>query len=1020
MTRREFVPACVSVAALASVGVAQPPTEKTELSFSPVDGAPLGKTPREALILHNEWRLREEATAGNHGSEFSRSAFDVGDWYQTSVPTTVLGALIRHGVYPDPYVGLNNLRIPDASIEHSRRFHLDQYSHLPDRSNPWNSPYWFRTEFRLPEHLQGRTVWLHFDGLNYRADIWLNGEQIGHAEQVAGMFQRFCFDVSPLVAAVESNALAVRIHPLDTPGDPIHEQVGGLAGGFGPNGGDGEILRNVTQYCTIGWDWIAASRDRNVGIWQHVWLEATGAVAVRDPAAFVDLDLDAGTARFTVKTKLQNSGREDTSIELRVHMEPENFKGNGFQFRTHQVVRGGTSDEIALDAHDHPELVIRDPVLWWPVGYGDQALYRLTVEAWVGGALSSSASANVGIRKVGTHILPSGGRAFSVNGRTIRMTGGAWIPDFLLSWSAQRYRDEVRLMAEGNHTIVRVNGCGIVPPDVFFDECDRRGLLVWQDFSRTSIASDARKDKLRSNDPLPCDAALLLANMKDCIARVRSHPSLLLWCGCNEAVPQPDFGKPMQNEVLPAADPLGLWLPSSGSDPAWEREPIRTWSGGLYALALAARYYGLYATDEHFTCKNEIGLASPPPINSIRRAIPDFGRPDANSFPLNQAFGYHDATSEMYRTTHRLIRSQIGEASGINEYLWMADLFNGAGYRNIFEAANQARPRNAGTHLWKVNAAWPSMMWQVFDWYLRPNAGYYGMRSACKPLHVQYSPVDYSIHVVSTRNAVQRGLSVVATIFDIAGKQLHSQTWSVNADADANTRVGGLPSFVGNGHLCFVGLTLSDAAGREVDRCVTVLQKDAVWKELLQLAPADVEARVLEHISEGTETTMRVAIRNVSGVASVNTWVEVLRGEGGEELLPSFWSNNGLTLLPGESREMTVRFRSNLLRGAEAHLMCEGWNARPREIRVRGNRIVKRRLRVTSVVVQHEGDTAVATIRARQKGTGGLRITNWPVRIFAGGQFLRTVRLGTAANSEATARITIDSRFAGADITATA
>lgn len=1017
MTRREFVPACVGVAALAPAGVAAVGAENTQLSFSPVDAVPLGKTPAGAMVLHEGWAMREEAIAGNRGPEFSRANFNAGDWYQTSVPTTALSTLIRHGVYPDPYVGLNNLRIPDASIEHSQRFHLDQYSHLPDKSNPWSKPYWFRTEFRLPAHFKGKTVWLHLDGLNYRADVWLNGEQIGHAEQVAGMFQRFCFDVSRLVATGGTNALAVRIHPLDTPGDPVHEQVGGLAGGFGPNGGDGEILRNVTQYCTIGWDWIAASRDRNVGIWQHVWLEATGAVAVRDPAAFVDVDGDGSTARLTVKTKLQNSNQQDTSVDLRVRIEPEDFKGKGFQFHTHQVVRGGISEEITLNDREQPELLMRDPVLWWPVGYGNQALYRLTVEAWVGGALSSSASVNVGILKVGTHILPSGGRAFTVNGRTIRMTGGAWIPDFLLTWSAQRYRDEVRLMAEGNHTVVRVNGCGIVPPDVFFDECDRRGLLVWQDFSRTSIASDARKDKLRSNDPLPCDAALLLANMKDCIARVRSHPSLLLWCGCNEAVPQQDFGEPMQNEVLPATDPLRLWLPSSGSDPAWEREPIRTWSGGPYALALAARYHGLYATDEHFTCKNEIGLASPPPINSMRRAIPNFGQPDANSFPLNQAFGYHDATSEMYRTTHRLIHSQIGEASGINEYLWMADLFNAAGYRNIFEAANQARPRNAGTHLWKVNAAWPSMMWQVFDWYLRPNAGYYSMRSACQPMHVQYSPVDYSIQVVSTRDAVQRALRVAAAIFDVAGKQVFSQSWTVDAAADTNTRVGVLPSFVGDGRLFFVGLTLSDAAGREMDRCRTVLQKDAMWKELLQMAPADVETRVLEQTSEDAETMMRVAVRNASGVVAVNTWVEVLRGAGGEELLPSFWSDNGFTLLPGESRDLTVRFRSKLLRTADAHLVCEGWNARPREIRVRGNQVVKRRLRVTGLDIQQEGDTAVAIIKARQEGRPGPRITNWPLRIFARGELLRTVRLGTPANGEALARIIIDRRLRSGDIT---
>jgi Glycosyl hydrolases family 2 len=548
MTRREFLPAVAGFVTL-SPAEDKPsldgsvPRRSSPPSFTPVDAVPLGKTPPGAVILHHHWQMREEALVGNHGEEFSRARFsDTRDWYATTVPTTVLGTLIRHGLYPDPYIGLNNLQIPDASLDHSRRYHLDQYSHLRDGSNPWSQPYWFRTQFSLPESFQGKTVFLHFDGINYRAD------------------------------------------------------------------------RNVTQYCTIGWDWVPASRDRNVGLWQHVWLEGTGVVAVRDPAAFVErLSTENREALLTIKVQLQNTAPEALTVDLRVRLEPDGFPGDPLAFRSRQTVPPGTEQEITLHPGDHPELILHNPVLWWPVGYGAPALYRLTVEAWIDGQLSSSSVSHVGIRTVGTYLLPSGGRAFTVNGKTIRLAGGAWVPDFLLSWSAQRYRDEVRLMAEGNHTVVRVNGCGIMPPDVFFDECDRRGLLVWQDFSRTSIAWEARKDKVHSNDPLPCDAALLLANMKDCVVRLRSHPSLLLWCGCNEATPQADFGQPMQDQILPALDPLRLWLPSSGSDPSWEREPVHTWSGGPYELVPLARYFRLYETGTSSTCKNEIGLASPPP-----------------------------------------------------------------------------------------------------------------------------------------------------------------------------------------------------------------------------------------------------------------------------------------------------------------------------------------------------------------------------------------------------------------------
>ena len=314
---------------------------------------------------------------------------------------------------------------------------------------------------------------------------------------------------------------------LDFPGSPVREQLDGLPGMFRPCGGDGEILRNVTQYCSMGWDWVPPVRDRNMGIWQHVWLEATGPVAVRDPAAMTEVSLpDAAQAAVTIRCQLENS----TSLrhrpwnwwpQLRRREQPTRPSKCGPRW----TCRASQLTEVILKPQDHPSLVLCRPQLWWPVTYGRQPLYLLTVQALVDGRPSSQVARRFGVRTVGSVILPSGGRVFTVNGRIIRMTGGAWIPDYLMSWSAQRYRDEIRLMAEGNHTVVRVNGCGLVAPDVFYDACDRYGVLVWQDLSRTSSLPVVLS-------PKPCnDAALYLDNMRDCIYRLRGRTSLLVWCG---------------------------------------------------------------------------------------------------------------------------------------------------------------------------------------------------------------------------------------------------------------------------------------------------------------------------------------------------------------------------------------------------------------------------------------------------------------------------------------------------------
>ena len=751
---------------------------------------------------------------------------------------------------------------------------------------------------------------------------------------------------------------------MDFPGDPFHEQIGGIAGGFGPNGGDGEILRNVTEYCAIGWDWVPAARDRNMGLWQHVWLEATGPIVVRDPAAFVEMRLPGPKeAAVTVRCQLENPEMVDQAVELTARLAPEGFDGDTVEVHANAVARAHRVTEVILKPAKYPELVLPNPRLWWPVTYGEQPLYRLVTEVRVQGQLSSQAASHFGVRTVGSLVLPSGGRAFTVNGRVIRMTGGAWIPDFLMSWSAQRYRDEVRMMAEGNHTVVRVNGCGIVPPDIFFDECDRRGLLVWQDLSRTSFSGspENRKDGKTGGDPLPCDTPLYLENMKDCIMRLRGHPSLLVWCGSNENVPQADAGEALQNEILPALDGTRPWLPMSDAEvqPPWRKEDLHVWSGGPWHMVRLPEYFRMYAKEPRFPCKDEIGLGSPPPINSIAKSIPDYDQPGSEAFPLNITLGYHDATDRITRALDKIMHEDLGEPSCLTEYLGMADLYNDVSYRAIFEAANKARPRNSGTHLWKVNAAWPSMVWQVFDWYLRPNAGYYSMRSACRPLHVQHSVDDQTVQVVSTLPE-PRLVRVRISLADSAGRLEKVVEHSLTTAANATTAVGPLPREVNDGRLHFLGLDLSDAAGRQLDRTVTWVRADCRWPELLSLPPVEIEAKVSRRKIEADESVYTISVRNTSAVPAVHVWLEVIRGVQGEEVLPTFWSDNALNLLPGERRELTARFRTNLLGSLPPHLMVEGWNVLPRERAVVDGKVVPLTMHVTGCEITTEATRATA------------------------------------------------------------
>ena len=524
---------------------------------------------------------------------------------------------------------------------------------------------------------------------------------------------------------------------------------------------------------------------------------------------------------MTVRGFLDNAAAAPVSADMLTTITPLGFAGAPVAFHTSVTAPPGRS-EFVLSPGDHPALVMKHPRLWWPVTYGPQPLYALSVTARVGGAVSSSARSLMGVRTVGTYVLPSGGRAFTVNGRTVRLRGGrgsrntAVVERAALPGRGGHVRQWQPESAAGERQ--RDHAAGLL-----LRRSDRRGVLIWEDFSRTS-----------NNHPTAyADPTILMDNMKDCVVRMRGHASLLVWCGANEWVPQRDFAEPMQNEVLPQMDGTRPWLVASSADAPWEKERTRTWSGGPYGLRPLPDYFKKYAGGGQFTSRNEIGLAAPPPINSLTRFFPDWDQPDSVQpvsgspdsvqpvsgppspypSPVNQAMGFHGATGHDFRDLDAAIHQTAGATAGLDDYLWVGDLYSGMAYRAISEAANKARPLNAGTTLWKVNAAWPSFMWQLYDWTLRPNAGFYTMKEACKPLHAQESEDDQGLQVVSTLAAARPGLRLRLTLTDAQGRREATDTRPVDVPADATVPVGNLPAIAADGGLHFLCLDLLGPGG---------------------------------------------------------------------------------------------------------------------------------------------------------------------------------------------------------------
>ncbi len=894
-------------------------------------------------IFVRDFQMQSSILVEAHGATVSSDDFVPEEWYSARVPTTVLRALVANGVYPDPYVGMNNMRIPDASDGFNRRFDLARFSHLPDHANPWSDPWWYRALVQLPDLAPGTEVWLNFEGINYRADVWLNGRQVADSSQMVGMFESFTFPVTDQVHAGR-NVLAVRIHPLDEPGLPGDPQLQ-VFGDFGMNGGPtGDIGKNVTMQSSVGWDWIPAVRDRNMGIWQDVFLSFTGPVDLRFPHIVTDLPLpDTTRAELTVSVELHSTSPEPVSGTLEVDIRD----GGRVVARIRRPVTLGARQDslLTLSPEDDPQLTFEDPVLWWPSGYGEPHLYNLELRFTTDVGLWDRESLAFGIREVGSEFATVedwGRRDFTVNGRRIHIKGGAWVPDMMLARDRQRYLDELRLSKEANFNMVRIWGGGVTPPEEFFDVADELGLLVWHDFW---ITGDCQGTWNKGTREWPLEGDVFIANAISAAKRLRNHPSLLAWSAGNEGFPRRELYEVLRNEIAADLDGTRPFLPTSGytnPDSSWglswpDDHETGAYSGGPYRWVEPQEYFRLADEGRDWLFKDEVGLPAVPPLASLERFLPEL---DPASSSLTDTWGYHDAAegNGRFSVYDRAIRERYGEPADMDEYTWEAQLLNAESYRAIFEAASEDLDRTAGVILWKTNAAWPSVIWQVYDWYLRPNAGYYYAKKASQPLHVQLNPGTYAASVVNERFSPTGDLTFRVNLFDPSGRPVGEATRPVSVEAVRSLevlRLDEVPRWDA-GTFRFVHLALEGPSGDVVADNLYWLARGDDFTALHDLPAVELDTTARQEEEDGEQLRVTLDLTNPGEELAFFVHPILTRGPEGDEVLPTFWSDNYFSILPGETKSVVALVDRFRLEGEEGWVRLEGWNVETQALSATG------------------------------------------------------------------------------------
>ena len=900
----------------------------------------------EKVFLKENWLLQSSSLVDKEGQSVSSHVFEPKDWHQTTIPTTVLTALVKNGIYPDPYVGLNNMKIPDASEEFNQSYDLGKYSHLPDKRNPWADPYWFWTRFELPETFAGKVIWLNLEGINYRAEVWLNGRLVADSIKVVGMFGNWTFDISKHVNPEENNILAIKIYPLDYPGMPAEPQLKAF-GPFGPNGGPtGDIGKNITMHCSAGWDWMPAVRDRNMGIWGDVSLSTTGPVDIRHPFVISDLPLPRiDEAELKITAELVNQTESVKRGALFAKIKPKNFEGRKLLLGKTVELAPNQKAQIQLDKESHNELLIQNPTLWWPNGLGAQNLYDLELWFELDGQVSDIERSVFGIREVSSIFTMVEGwarRDFLVNGQKVLLKGGAWVPDMMLNRNPEKLYHELRLSKEANLNMMRIWGGGLTPPEEFFAFCDELGLLVWHDFW---ITGDCQATWDKGSKDYPFDEEAFLKNAVDVVKRLRNHPSLLVWTAGNEGYPRQEIYSPLRDEILAKLDGTRPFLPSSGySSPPEEwglslpdNQVAGTYSGGPYHWVNPREYYRKVDAGKDWLFKNEVGLPSLPTLESLKKFIPDLTPDDEVKFPLNHTWGYHDACEEngKYSLYDKAIRQRYGEPQDVADYLLKGQLINAENYRAIFEAVNHSLDRVAGVILWKTNPAWPSVIWQLYDWYLCPNAGYYYTKKACEPLHIQFNIDDQSVSVINNHLDPKNDLLASVDVYAQNMQRIWSKKAKINIEPNASKVIfqTEIPE-ESKKDVHYMELRLEDNKNELQSENFYWLAENDDFTPLSALLDVKIKAKTAKKEPE-KQIYCKIRLTNPSDSLAFFINPSIRKGKDGEEVLPSFWSDNYFCLLPGKTKELTVEFRKSDLAGKEAYLKLDGWNIVHQLIRIK-------------------------------------------------------------------------------------
>lgn len=809
------------------------------------------------------WKLQRCSLVKDNIESISESGYNDKNWIAATVPGTALVSYLNNGMIPDPDFGDNQFLISDSYFY---------------------SDFIYRDEFLIPNTYKNKKVFLNLDGINWKADIYLNGKKAGRVE---GAFMRGKFDVTDFIIPGNKNAIAVYIYKNDSPGfvkEPTfrdHQANGGELG-----------LDNPTFHASVGWDWIPSVRGRNIGIWNEIYFSTSGAVTIEDIYVSSKLPLpDTTSADVNIRIDLKNHNNQNINGKLKI-------KFGNVNFQTPVSLSSSEIRQVVLNSALIKELQIKNPKLWWPNGYGAQNLYDVKIEFIdPEGKVSDVRNTRTGIREMS---YSEEGKALRiwVNGKRFIARGGNWgFSESNLRYRGREYDIAVRYHKDMNLNMLR-NWVGQTGDDEFYEACDKYGIMVWQDFWLANPG----------DGPNPKDYKLFMQNAEDLVKRIRNHPSIGIFCGRNEGYPPEELDRSIRT-MLQKNVPDIHYIGSSANDIVSGHGPY---------MAKPLKYYFKERATPKF--HSEIGLPSPVSYESMKLMMPD-----STHWPINLMWGIHDFSMESAQEGENFMKTvdeNFGMINNAKTWLQYSQWISYQNYRAIYEANSKNR---MGSLIWMTHCAWPSLVFQTYDYYFEPTGAYFGCKKGSEPIHIQWNALTDSIEVVNYSIPIITDLSAVVELINIDGNVILKRQFNVNCPADQIKYVYKLEPLKEHSNTYFIRLKLFNGKN--------LLSENFYWRgmreegnlDIAQLPKITLDVKNKSYLKEG-KWFINTELFNNTKTPALMVQLKVLEQKSKKRILPVIFSDNFISLMPGEKKSIQMELSKSDAGGENPIIEIEGVN----------------------------------------------------------------------------------------------